>query len=106
MEPAVSGAGGGDTEKGVLGAGFNETAGAHAGQERYEVRGTLGALEQRLDPAQWLRVNRSQIINIESIAQLEPWFHGEYRVLLKDGTRTTWSRRYLGRAEEILGKGF
>jgi two-component system LytT family response regulator len=78
----------------------------HAGQERYEVRGTLGALEERLDPAQWLRINRSQIVNIESIAQLEPWFHGEYRILLKDGTRATWSRRYLGRAEEILGKKF
>ena len=78
----------------------------HAGQERYEVRGTLGALERRLDPARWLRINRSQIVNIESIVQLEPWFHGEYRILLRDGTRATWSRRYVGKGEDILGKKF
>ena len=78
----------------------------HAPGKRYEVRGALTMLETRLDPAQWLRINRSALVRIDSIAQLEPWFHGEYRVLLRDGTRTTWSRRYLARAEEILGRHF
>lgn len=78
----------------------------YAGNESYSVRGSISALEERLDPTQWVRINRSQIINIEGIAHLEPWFHGEYRVLLRDGTRTTWSRRYLDRAEAVLGKQF
>jgi len=78
----------------------------HVGKEAHTVRGSLSALEQRLDPAMWVRINRSQIVNIEGIAHLEPWFHGEYRILLRDGTRVTWSRRYLARAEELLGRQF
>jgi two-component system LytT family response regulator len=78
----------------------------HVGAEQHSVRGSLGALEERLDPARWVRINRSQIINIDAIAHLESWFHGEYRVLLRDGTRATWSRRYLDRAEAVLGRQF
>ncbi len=78
----------------------------HAGPERHTVRGSLGGLEAQLDPQKWLRINRSEILQIDRIAHLEPWFHGEYRVLLDDGTRSTWSRRYLARADEILGRKF
>jgi two-component system LytT family response regulator len=69
---------------------------------RYTLRRTLAALEERLDPERFLRINRSEIVSLEAIAHLEPWFHGEYRVVLRDGTRTTWSRRYLDRVPEIL----
>ena len=76
----------------------------HVGRETYTVRSTLAALEERLDPATWARVNRSQIINLDAVMHLEPWFHGEYHVVLRDGTRLTWSRRYLDRAGELLGR--
>jgi hypothetical protein len=33
---------------------------------------------------------------------LEPWFHGEYKVRLRDGTLVTWSRRYVGRRPDLL----
>jgi two-component system LytT family response regulator len=78
----------------------------HTARERHSIRGVLGALEKELDPQQWLRVNRSEIVQINRIAHLEPWFHGEYRLRMEDGARTTWSRRYLDRAEEILGRKF
>ncbi|MGH9160838.1 MAG: LytR/AlgR family response regulator transcription factor, partial [Vicinamibacteraceae bacterium] len=58
------------------------------------VRGTLGELAARLDPATFLRVNRSTIVRIDAIKELQPWFHGDYRVILRDGTELMWSRRY------------
>ena len=76
----------------------------HVGRETFTVRGTLAALEERIDPAAWVRVNRSQLINLDAVTHLEPWFHGEYHVVLRDGTRLTWSRRYLDRAGELLGR--
>lgn len=78
----------------------------HAGTRSFTVRGTLAALEAKLDPARWVRINRSQVVRVDAIAHVEPWFHGEYHVVLRDGTKTTWSRRYLDRAEELLGRPF
>ncbi|HEV8630128.1 MAG TPA: LytTR family DNA-binding domain-containing protein [Thermoanaerobaculia bacterium] len=57
-------------------------------------RATLGALAAQLDPARFLRINRSEVVRLDAVAELRPWFHGDYRILLKDGTRLTWSRRY------------
>ena len=65
-------------------------------------RGTLRDLEERLDPAQFIRLNRSEIVRLEAIRELQPWFHGDARVLLRDGTVLTWSRRYRARAEGLF----
>ena len=43
-------------------------------------------LESRLDPARFLRVHRSAIVNLDRIKELQPWFRGDYRVILRDGT--------------------
>jgi two-component system LytT family response regulator len=69
---------------------------------RYRRRGTLRDLEERLDPARFLRINRSEIVRLEAIREVQPWFHGDARVLLQDGSVLAWSRRYRARAEEIL----
>jgi LytTr DNA-binding domain len=42
-----------------------------------------------LKTASAVRVHRSAIVNVDRIKQLEPWFHGEYVVILKDGTKLT-----------------
>ena len=56
---------------------------------------TLTELEKNvLDPGQFARIHRSTIVNLSRIAQLEPLFHGEYSVVLQDGTRLVCSRRY------------
>ena len=67
-------------------------------------RATLQALAAQLDPARFLRINRSEVVRLDAVAELQPWFHGDYRVLLKDGTRLTWSRRFRreGRVEGTL----
>ena len=63
----------------------------HAGRETHVVRHTLTRLEQRLAPHGFVRVHRSAIVNVDRIKELEPWFHGEYVVILKDGTKLTSS---------------
>lgn len=64
----------------------------------YVRRGTLNDFEKRLDPAAFLRINRSEIVRLDAVAEFQPWFHGDYRVRMKDGTTLTWSRRYRARA--------
>ncbi|HLL81203.1 MAG TPA: LytTR family DNA-binding domain-containing protein [Longimicrobium sp.] len=67
------------------------------------VRDTLGALEAKLDPARFLRVHRSLIVNLERIVEVEPLFAGEHVLTLRDGTRLTTGRTYRARVQEALG---
>ena len=61
-------------------------------------------MEARLDPHRFVRIHRSRIVNTERIKELQPWFNGEYVVLLRNGTRLTLSRGYRDRLQEQLGK--
>ena len=70
--------------------------------EEYRRRGTLREIEERLDPAQFVRLNRSEIVRLEAVRELQPWFHGDARVILKDGSVLTWSRRYRGKVEGVF----
>ena len=63
----------------------------HVGRETHTVRIPLKRLEERLTPLGFVRVHRSAIVNVDRIKELEPWFHGEYVVILKDGTKLTSS---------------
>jgi two-component system LytT family response regulator len=76
----------------------------HCGGQSYLLRGTIEGLSQKLDPSKFIRANRSQIVNVESIKELHPWFHGEYRIILRDGTEISWSRRYLDRHSNLFLK--
>ncbi|HET7291322.1 MAG TPA: LytTR family DNA-binding domain-containing protein [Vicinamibacteria bacterium] len=76
----------------------------HAGKESHLVRETMSALEARLDPAQFIRIHRTAIVRIDQIKELHPLFHGEYEVVLRDGTRLTLSRSYRDRLQGLLGK--
>jgi two-component system LytT family response regulator len=75
----------------------------HAGGEAHLLRETMANLEARLDPTRFLRIHRSTIVNLERIQELQPWFHGDYVVLLRDGTRLTLSRSYRQKLEDLLG---
>jgi two-component system, LytTR family, response regulator len=68
----------------------------------YRRRGTLRDLEDRLDPARFLRLNRSEIVRLDAIREVQPWFHGDARIILRDGTVLTWSRRYRSKAEGLF----
>ncbi len=68
----------------------------------YLRRGTLNAIEERLNPEKFRRINRSEIVRLEAVAEFQPWFHGDYRVIMKDGTMLTWSRCYRARMRSEL----
>ena len=54
---------------------------------------SLNAMEERLDPQSFFRANRSQIINLDWIEGIEPWFSGGLQVHLKGGAKIELSRR-------------
>lgn len=76
----------------------------HTGKNAHLVRESLTSLEGRLDPKMFARVHRSTIVNINSISELQPWFHGDYRILLKDGTELILSRTYRKHFRDLLGE--
>jgi|SRR5689334_1885987 len=76
----------------------------HTGKTARMVRQTLSAMETQLDPAKFLRIHRSAIVNLARIRELHPLFSGEHSVILEDGTRLTLSRSYKDKLFEVLGK--
>jgi two-component system, LytTR family, response regulator len=69
----------------------------HVGDASHLLRETVAGLEAQLDPAQFLRIHRSTIVNLDSVREIQPLFHGEYRVVMQDGTKLTLSRGYRDR---------
>lgn len=74
----------------------------HAGKRDYLLRETMKNVEARLDPRRFLRIHRSAIVNLDRIASVEPYFHGEYIVTLTDGHRITASRTHSARLRELI----
>jgi two-component system, LytTR family, response regulator len=79
-------------------------ANLHIGGKELLYRAALNELAERLDPVRFIRVHRSAIVNIESILRLEPISHGEFEVILKDGSKPRISRTYRGQLEKRLGQ--
>lgn len=64
----------------------------HAGQKAYLVRMTITELEQKLDPADFMRIHRSTIVNLNRIQRVEPYGGSDYQVILYDGRKLRVSR--------------
>lgn len=54
---------------------------------------SLTAMEKRLDPQKFFRANRAQVVNIDWIQNIEPWFSGNLKVTLQGGAEIEISRR-------------
>lgn len=76
----------------------------HAKGEAFLYRAGLASVASRLDPFRFVRIHRSHIVNVRSIAFLERRSHGEFEVMLKTGARLMMSRTYRGEVEAILGQ--
>jgi two-component system, LytTR family, response regulator len=74
----------------------------HAGTTAYTVRETMSRLADELDPERFVRVHRSTIVQIDRIVELLPTFHGDFVIVLHDGTRLNMSRSYREQVEAIL----
>ncbi len=78
----------------------------HVSKDSHLMRETMNGIEVRLDTRHFTRIHRSTIVNLERIKELQPWFHGDYVVLLRDGTRLTLSRGYREKLQQVLGSHF
>jgi two-component system LytT family response regulator len=79
---------------------FHTTGGKHLVHE------AISRLQEELDPEKFVRINRSTIVNIDQIRELQPWFRGDSRVVLHDGTILMWSRLYVSRLRELLTQSY
>jgi two-component system LytT family response regulator len=75
----------------------------HVGKENHLLRETLTALEKKLDPARFVRIHRSTVVNLERIRELQPVFHGDYVIVLRDGQELAVSRGFRDNLKEALG---
>src|SRR5437773_950639 len=64
----------------------------HVGKDEHMLRETMTALESKLPSSRFLRISRSVMVNIEQLKELHPMFHGEYVVILSNGTKLTLTR--------------
>ena len=76
----------------------------HSAKKSHLLRETISSLESQLNPKKFVRIHRSSIVRIDQIQELQPWFHGEYRIILHDGTQLTLSRNHRDKLQEALGK--
>ena len=79
----------------------------HVGEGKsYLIRGAISRLEAQLDPARFLRIHRSIIVSIKHIKEMQPLFHGDYEIVLKDGTKLTSSRSNRDKLQRLLENTF
>jgi len=76
----------------------------HVGKSWHLLRETMKNLEGQLDPARFVRIHRSTIVNLEKVKELQPFFRGEYVVVLQNGTTLKLSRGYRENLERRLGR--
>jgi two-component system LytT family response regulator len=76
----------------------------HVAGRAYLLRENLTHIASALDPAAFCRIHRSTIVNIDRIEAVESLFHGEYLVVLQDGTKLTAGRSYRRGLHALMGK--
>jgi two-component system LytT family response regulator len=76
----------------------------HVGRTVHALRESMAELEQELDSARFLRISRSVIVNLDRIQEIQPWFQGDYVLILSDGTKLTSTRGYRDNMRRLLGR--
>lgn len=77
----------------------------HLQSGRLMLRETMAAIEARLGATGFARVNRSAIVNLDQVREIQPAQHGDYQVVLRDGTVLPLSRMLRGRLERFGRSG-
>ncbi|MFN8574468.1 MAG: LytTR family DNA-binding domain-containing protein [Gemmatimonadaceae bacterium] len=66
----------------------------YVGRASHLIRETMHGIEAQLDPNEFARIHRAVIVNLDRIRELQPWFAGDYIVILRDGRQLKLSRTY------------
>jgi two-component system, LytTR family, response regulator len=74
----------------------------HAGADSHTVRETMAEMEARLPSPPFVRVHRSAIVNAGRIREIQPWFKGDYVVILTDGSKIRTGRTYREAVQRLM----
>ena len=66
----------------------------HVKSASYLIRDTLTRLQDALDPKQFLRVHRSTIVRLGFVQEIYSDFHGDHRIVLRNGRELSLGRNY------------
>jgi two-component system, LytTR family, response regulator len=77
----------------------------HLGARSLLVREPMSSLERRLDPAHFLRVHRSAIVNRTHIREMQPWFKGDYVFIMRTGARVVSGETYRDAVRRLIDHG-
>jgi two-component system LytT family response regulator len=75
----------------------------HAGQRSHVVRMTLTALAERLDPARFVRVHRSAVVNVDRVQSVCAGVSGRVVLTLESGQTVPVSRSRVPALRALLG---
>jgi two-component system, LytTR family, response regulator len=78
----------------------------HVGGKTHLLRETVTSLETQLDPAVFPRIHRSTLVNIERVMEMTPGRHGNYQLILCDGTVLNLSRRRRAKLHSVFNRLF
>jgi two-component system LytT family response regulator len=73
----------------------------HTPAEVYTVRGTLTSFEKELDPARFVRIHRSMIVNRDVIRELHSRRTGDFTLVTQGGDQLTLSRNFRSKVPEL-----
>ncbi len=75
-----------------------------SGGKKYLKQQPIGSLEAMLDPARFIRIHRSAIVNLERVVRIEPYGKDSRMAILSDGVRLPVSRAGYARLLEVMNK--
>ncbi|MEO8998167.1 MAG: LytTR family DNA-binding domain-containing protein [Rhodanobacter sp.] len=76
----------------------------HVRGRDYPLRATMAGIEERLDPARFLRVHRGYFVNLDYLTEIEPLESGDARLQMRDSVKIPCSRRYRAALRERFGQ--
>ena len=76
----------------------------HVGNATHLLRMTIAGMISQFPPNRFARISRSVVVNLERVKELHPRSHGDYAVLLRNGTCLGGTRNYRGAVAGMLGK--
>ena len=76
---------------------------AYTATEHFLVERTITELETLLEPSGFLRISRAELVNVEMVRELIPWFSGCWRVRLAGGGEHDVSRERAKKLREVMG---
>jgi two-component system, LytTR family, response regulator len=74
----------------------------HSEGKSYLKQQAIASVEAMLDPARFVRIHRSAIVNLERVARIEPYGKDSRLAILTDGTRLPVSRTGYTRLMEVM----